>query len=261
MATKLKWVFPATITQHEVQEPQMVVRSCLNGIDEQGTIKKTLYCTRDGKFFTRCADGWRKQEANLSQLHKKLTTGRTTSSWGGNTDTPFMCHFGAYRCHRLVAYAWCEHPACAKTDPLWYKQYEADHINGDHGNWTADNLRWVTPKENFAWGLRQRKMKKLGLNLKWIRPDLLVAISDLKQEHFERFMTLLPEVMKADEREMSYLTLTDDISKALCKTMVVEPDDDDLVECSRCGARIPYDAAISTHYGYLCDICYSDLYD
>ena len=172
-----------------------------------------------------------------------------------------MRNFGQYRCHRLVAYAWCEHPACAKTDPEWYKHYECDHINGDHGNWTADNLRWVTPAENRAWGVRQRALKKLALNLKWIRPDLLVAISDLKQEHFERFMTLLPEVMKADEREMSYLTLTDDISKALCKTMVVEPEDDDLVECSRCGARIPYEEAIGTHYGYLCDICYSDLYD
>ena len=216
MATKLKWVFPETITQHEVQEPQMVVCSCLNGLDEQGTIKKTLYCTRDGKFFVRYSDGWHKLEPVTNSLRRKQKYGDiTTPSRGGSTDCPYMRDFGAYRCHRLVAYAWCEHPACAKTDPLWYKHYEADHINGDHGNWTADNLRWVTPKENIAWRMRSLKLKKLTLNLKWIRPDLLVAISILKQEHFERFMTLLPEVMKADEREMSYLTLTDDISKAL----------------------------------------------
>lgn len=261
MATKLKWVFPETITQHEVREPQMVVRSCLNGIDEQGTIKKTLYCTRDGKFYVRYADGWHKLEPVTNYLRRKQQTGKINPKGGGSSESPDMRHFGSYRCHRLVAYAWCTHPACAKTDPLWYKHYEADHINGDHGNWTADNLRWVTPKENIAWGVRQRALKKLALNLKWIRPDLLVAISNLKQEHFERFMTLLPEVMKADERQMSYLTLTDDISRALCKTMVVGPDDEDLVECSRCGARIPYGEAISTHYGYLCDICYSDLYD
>ena len=255
-------MFPTTIETIEVQEPQMVVRSCLNGIDEQGTIKKTLYCTRDGRFFMRYTDGWHKRKPCDNHKRRK-EAGKLVGhpSKGGGYDCPFISRCNNSSCHRLVAYAWCEHPACAKTDPLWYKHYEADHINGDHGNWTADNLRWVTPKENYAWRSRSIKLKKLALNLKWIRPDLLVAISDLKQEHFERFMTLLPEVMKADERPMSYLTLTDDISKALCKTMVVEPDDDDLVECSRCGARIPYGAAISTHYGYLCDICYSDLYD
>ena len=215
MATKLRWAFPPTIESIKVPELQTTVRSCLDGIDEQGTIKKTLYCTRDGRFFVRYADGWHKIVPITGHLRKKLATGRIYATAGGATECPQMRNFGSYLCHRLVAYAWCEHPACAKTDPEWYKHYECDHINGDHANWTADNLRWVTPKENIAWGVRSRRLKKLALNLKWIRPDLLVAISDLKQEHFERFMTLLPEVMKADEREMSYLTLTDDVSKAL----------------------------------------------
>lgn len=219
--TKLRWEFPTTIETIEVQEPQMTVRNCLNGIadaDEQGVVTKTLYCTRDGRFFTRYTDGWHEQMPCDNHLRRKQAGRPLAPKGGGGSDCPYMTHFGNFSCHRLVAYAWCKHPACAKVDPEWYKHYQADHINGDHANWTADNLRWVTPKENIAWGVRQRALKKLALNLKWIRPDLLVAISDLKQEHFERFMTLLPEVMKADEREMSYLTLTDDISKALLTT-------------------------------------------
>ena len=185
MATKLKWVFPETITQHEVREPQMVVRSCLNGIagaDEQGTIKKTLYCTRDGKFFVRYADGWHKQEPSTNYLRRKQQTGKIYPKGGGATECPDMRFYGHYRCHRLVAYAWCEHPACAKTDPLWYKHYEADHINGDHANWTADNLQWVTPAENRRRAKLARCMRKIGLQPRWLYHSILRGLYSLTTE-------------------------------------------------------------------------------
>lgn len=195
----------------------MVVRSCLIGYDEQGTIKKTLYCTRDGRFFVRYPDGWHKLEPVTNDLRRKLINGRITSpsGGGGSTDCPFMRDFGAYRCHRLVAYAWCGHPLAAKTDPLWYKHYEADHINGDHADWTADNLRWVTPAQNRAWAKRQRALRKLALNLKWIYPLHLSILTELSQEQFDRFLVILPEIMRKDPAPMSYTSLMSDITKAL----------------------------------------------
>ena len=182
MATKLKWVFPETITQHEVREPQMVVRSCLNGLDEQGTIKKTLYCTRDGKFFVRYADGWHKQEPCTNTLRRKREGRPMPKASGGCIDRAYMSHFSNFSCHRLVAYAWCEHPACAKTDPLWYKHYEADHINGDHGNWTADNLQWVTPAENRRRAKLARCMRKIGLQPRWLYHSILRGLYSLTTE-------------------------------------------------------------------------------
>ena len=125
-----------------------------------------------------------------------------------------MRQFGAYRCHRLVAYAWCEHPLAAKTDPLWYKHYEADHIDGDHGNWTAENLRWVTPAQNRAWAKRQRALRKLGLTLKWIYPLHLRTLTELSQEQFDRFLVVLPEIMSKDPAPMSYTSLMIDAHKA-----------------------------------------------
>ena len=98
---------------------------------------------------------------------------------------PRMRHFSNFLCHRLVAYAWCEHPACAKTDPLWYKQYEADHINGDHANWTADNLQWVTPAENRRRAKLARCMRKIGLNPKWLYHSILRGLYSLPTEQAE----------------------------------------------------------------------------
>ena len=216
MATKLRWEFPATITQIEVKNPWMIVRSCLDGIDEQGQIIKTLYCTHNGRFFVRYADGWHKLEPVTNGFRQKQRLGHISApKRGGSTDCSFMRQFGAYRCHRLVAYAWCEHPLAAKTDPLWYKHYEADHIDGDHGNWTAENLRWVTPAQNRAWAKRQRALRKLALNLKWIYPLHLRTLTELSQEQFDRFLVVLPEIMSKDPAPMSYTSLMIDIHKAL----------------------------------------------
>ena len=186
MATKLKWVFPETITQHEVQEPQMVVRSCLNGLDEQGVVTKTLYCTRDGRFFVRYADGWHKRKPCDNHKRRK-EAGKLVGhpSKGGGYDCPFISRCNNSSCHRLVAYAWCTHPAEAQSDPLWYKRYECDHINGDHGNWTADNLQWVTPAENRRRAKLARYMRKIGVQPKWLYHSILRGLYSLPTEQAE----------------------------------------------------------------------------
>ena len=182
MRNKLRWAFPPTIETIKVPELQTTVRSCLNGLDEQGTIKKTLYCTRDGKFFVRYADGWHKQEPCTNTLRRKREGRPMPKASGGCIDRAYMSHFSNFSCHRLVAYAWCTHPACAKTDPLWYKHYEADHINGDHGNWTADNLQWVTPAENRRRAKLARYMRKIGLQPRWLYHSILRGLYSLTTE-------------------------------------------------------------------------------
>jgi formylmethanofuran dehydrogenase subunit E len=38
-------------------------------------------------------------------------------------------------------------------------------------------------------------------------------------------------------------------------------EDEELVQCERCGDLVPYDCAYkSVSGGFLCDICYDDLY-
>ena len=164
----------------------MVVRSCLEGKDEQGTIKKTLYCTRDGNFFVRYTDGWHKRKPCDNHKRRK-EAGKLVGhpSKGGGYDCPFISRCNNSSCHRLVAYAWCTHPAEAQSDPLWYKRYECDHINGDHGNWTADNLQWVTPAENRRRAKLARCMRKIGIQPKWLYHSILRGLYSLPTEQAE----------------------------------------------------------------------------
>ena len=186
----------------------MIVRSCVNGIagaDEQGQIIKTLYCTRDGRFFTRESDGWHKQEPCYAPSNKTGVNTRTGLPKKGSC-YPKMRHFGGKTCHQLIAYAWIS------PRP---QGMECDHLNGDKFDWTADNLRWVTPAQNRAWAKRQRALQKLGLTLKWIYPLHLRTLTELSQEQFDRFLVVLPEIMSKDPRPMSYTTLMADIHNAL----------------------------------------------
>ena len=164
----------------------MVVRSCLNGLDEQGVVTKTLYCTRDGRFFVRYADGWHKRKPCDNHKRRK-EAGKLVGhpSKGGGYDCPFISRCNNSSCHRLVAYAWCTHPAEAQSDPLWYKRYECDHINGDHGNWTADNLQWVTPAENRRRAKLARYMRKIGVQPKWLYHSILRGLYSLPTEQAE----------------------------------------------------------------------------
>jgi hypothetical protein len=62
-----------------------------------------------------------------------------------------MRQFGNRTCHMLMALTWIG------PRP---EGYEVDHLNGDMLDWSADNLEYVTPKENIkrAKLLRARRM-------------------------------------------------------------------------------------------------------
>ena len=200
--TKLRWEFPTTIETIEVQEPQMTVRNCLHGYDEQGNLRKVLYCTRDGRFYVRYEDGWHEQKpcTNLVRRGRK----KAPASAGGNFDVlylrnPQLCL--TVKCYRLVAYSWCEHPEAAKTDPEWYKYghgFEVDHLNGDHNDSSPENLQWVTTEENRRRAGLARRMRKIGLQPKWIFYRNLRGIFRLTPEQFEHFLAALQLAMRTN---------------------------------------------------------------
>ena len=222
--TKLRWEFPPTIftwtvlpselarTHQETTRP-LVLHNCLYGYNEQGTLVKTLYCTRSVRFFTHDNDGWHEQlpDTNRVRRGKKNKSPKA----GGNFDTACMPHFGSAKCYRLIAYAFCEWPEEAKTDPEWYKKFEVDHLNGDHSDSRPINLRWLTPIANRAWAKRQSAMHKLGLDLRHIPYNLLRRISDLTDPQFMAFLQHVQQVFANDPSALSIDAINCDIQQAL----------------------------------------------
>jgi len=271
MATKLRWEFPQTIftttvlpsefkrTHQEIKTP-IVLHNCLNGYDEQGALIKTLYCTRSGRFFVRKKDGWSEQQPCDNHLRRKRAGRQLAPKGGGGADCPFMANYGQINCHRLVAYAWCEHPRAAKADPEWYKRghgYEVDHKNCDHGNWCADNLEWVTTKEN----IRRRNavlepLRKLGINPKFVNIPHLKALYAFEECQLEYFFEELPKAIQKDERALELENINDVIHNTILGTLNVT------IRCDRCGCKMIEDTdEHDTRYGTLCDCCYGEMYD
>ena len=267
MATKLRWEFPQQEEVHTVEVspgcfdkdgllnfPE--VRNCLHGYDEQGVLRKVLYCTRDGRFFVRNKDGWSKQEPGTSQLYSKHPDKPKPKAAGGGTNRAYMRYFDNSACHRLVAYAWCEHPSEAMHDSNWHKRYEVDHLNGDRSNWTADNLQWVTTKENIRRATIMRRLRKMGIDPKVVYTRNLKGIYSLEEAPLEYFLDRLPEVFAGDS---SQLTI-ENINLAVATTL--DETHDNTLHCSRCGCAMIEDTEDHrlSDGRVLCDCCYDELY-
>ncbi len=167
------------------------VRVCAHGYDEQGEIRSTLYCTRDGKFFSRTPDGWRelKPSTNPSCIRKKS---------GKGSSYPLMQNLGHLMCHKLVCTAFHgERP----------EGYECDHINGSNLDWSADNVRWVTKMENIRCGRYLKRLRKHGIDPKRIRYSLLLALYDQPWERFEACLQRFDEICHNDPLPMTELTI------------------------------------------------------
>jgi len=198
-----------------------VLRNCLHGYDEQGVLRKVLYCSRDGRFFVRKKDGWSKQEPCTNQLYDKHPDKPRPKAAGGGTNRADMCNFGHFPCHRLVAYAWCEHPSEAKRDPEWYKRYEVDHLNGNRSNWTADNLQWVTTNENIRRSKIMRRLRKMGIDPKLVYTRNLKGIYSLEEAPLEYFMDRLPEVFAGDNSQLTIENINLAVATTLDETTIV----------------------------------------
>ena len=264
MKTKLRWEFPTRIhtvtvlpsemarTHQETTRP-LVMHNCLYGYNEQDTVVKILYCTRSVRFFTRKGEDWSEQIPDTTLVRRGKENAWPAA--GGCCDTAYMRHFGNTKCYRLIAYAWCEWPEEAKTDPLWYKRFEVDHLNGDHSDSSPENLRWLTPQQNRAWAKRQRAMRKIGLDLRHIPYTLLLRISDLSDFGFDTFLSLIQETFASDTRELTIDNINFDIAHTL--DWIAKHT----IHCARCQCEMIEDnEEHNTHYGTLCDCCYDELY-
>ncbi len=174
------------------------VRVCAHGYDEQGEIRSTLYCTRDGIFMQRTRDyGWAEQKPNTSPAHLRGYKGSRYVQ---------MRNFGALHCHILVCTAFHgERP----------EGYECDHINGSKLDWSADNLRWVTKEENIRCGRYLKRLRKHGIDPKWLRYSLLLALYSLTWERFDMCLHLFDGFCLNDPSPLSELGIEVNLHRAL----------------------------------------------
>ena len=208
------------------------VRICAHGYDKQSEIRSTLYCTGDRKFFTRTLDGWKEQKPNTAPANLKSTV--------KGSCYPHMRNFGALPCHVLVCTAFhgprptyrvpdtnqqsvCggkepSHmsPLCrtATSDATVLVKAECDHVNGNKMDWSADNLRWVTKAENIRCGRYLKRLRKHGIDPKWLRYSLLLALYDLPWEQFEACLQRFDEYCCNDPSPLSELAIEVNLHRA-----------------------------------------------
>ena len=138
----------------------MTVRNCQHGFDEHNRLRKVLYCTADGRFFTCHANDW--------HLQKECFNPGKRNHRGGSV-YPCMSNFGNKNCHLLIAYAWLG------PRP---KGMECDHLNGDRTIFPASNLQWITPAENRRRAKILRVLRASGTDpCALSRPDLLALFT------------------------------------------------------------------------------------
>ena len=174
------------------------VRVCAHGYDEQGEIRSTLYCTRDGIFMQRKIDGWKELKPNTYPV-----TSRGASK---GSRYPQMTNHNAINCHILVCTAFHgERP----------EGYECDHINGNKLDWSADNVRWVTKEENIRCGRYLKRLRKHGIDPKRLRYSLLLALYSLPMERFDMCLHLFDGFCLNDSSPLSELGIEVNLHRAL----------------------------------------------
>ena len=203
-------VLPETVKRvHSPLEPSLTpwpqfphqlclhLRHCVQGVDEYGAVVKYLYCTRDGRFFTRNKDGWGEVMYCFNpgmQNHKK------------GSAYPKMRQFGNKLCHACVAYAWLG------ARP---KGMVCDHLDANKLNMHADNLQWVTAAENRRRAKIAKRMRKIGLNPKLLTPTLCKGIYTLPEEMIEPFISTCREIFDKDPSPLSAEAIRLDVAQVL----------------------------------------------
>ena len=178
------------------------VRVCAHGYDEQGYIRSTLYCTRNGIFMQRKIDGWVELKPSTCPCNLKST--------GKGSCYPSMQNFSSLRCHTLV---------CTAFHGPRPEGCECDHIDGNKLDWSANNLRWVTKEENIRCGRYLKRLRKHGIDPKWIKYNLLLVLYDQPWERFEECLQRFDRLCKTDPLPMSKLAIEVNLQQALMKCL------------------------------------------
>ena len=198
--SKLKWKYAYEDYQLLVLRggEKTELRVCAHGYDEQGEIRSTLYCTRDGVFMQRTPDGW-------AELVPSAYPANLRSSGCRGTRYPNMSNLGHLHCHVLV---------CTAFHGERTEGYECDHINGNRMDWSADNVRWVTMMENIRCGRYLKRLRKHGIDPKRLRYSLLLALYGLSWERFEECLQLFDGYCLADSSPISELAIELNLHRA-----------------------------------------------
>ncbi len=200
--SKLHWRYAheAYITNAFIGDQWLSLRVCAHGYDENNEIRHTLYCTADGRFFHKRKDGWR--EVQPAQRNGRKNKHNAA---GGSYDFPFMRNFTLLRCHKLV---------CTAFYGLKPDGYECDHLNGNHLDWTAYNLQWVTPKENRHRAKYARRLRKIGVLPKWLPQWLLMRVYKFNKEDFDSFIEKIRYYTAIDPSPLSIEAIKKDVITA-----------------------------------------------
>ena len=203
---------PPSLTLTTVDKDALLnLRPCVQGVDDDGAVIKYLYCTRNGRFFTRGKDGW----------NEVLPHGRSKNykkKGSGYNDAPQLKHFGGKLAHRCVAFAWLDVPEDVELQLAGVDaptKWEVDHLDTNHKNWTADNLQWVTAEENRRRGAIARRMRKIGLDPKLLSPTLCKGIYTLPEGRLEELIGRFLFISKDLEAPLDVMSIRLCVATAL----------------------------------------------
>ena len=174
--------------------------------------RRILYAATNMKFIVRDKKGGFKVLKPTTNHLRRKQEGRPMppASHRGTTDCPRMRDFGDLFCHKLMAFAFVKRPEYVNVNGVMHKcvmdfergrmyywdilldaqgkpvrdkngnrifirvYLQIDHLNGDHGDYSPDNLEYITAAENLRRRYKVHEpLKAAGLDPKKMPYKLL----------------------------------------------------------------------------------------
>ena len=132
-------VEPNILVAYTANGGRLELRRCV--IREKRNSKGLLYTTGKNLFFSLTCRGLRQVDVDFSPSHR--TPGMACFNGVRGNLYPKMRHYGNQECHIIVCTTF--HGPRPVINGI---SCVCDHKNGDVRNCSADNVEWVTPREN-----------------------------------------------------------------------------------------------------------------
>ena len=152
------------MSRYEANVAEMAASSNVFPVMYKGEVIEKYFVSKEGDFF-----GPRKGLSEPLTVH--YPTKKDTNPY------PRVAIGGGITCHSLMAHTFVAYPTEDRPDGFeklpkkWQKyivekekryvmELQVDHKNGDKYDWSIDNLRWCTAKENQQYYQNEQKGKK-----------------------------------------------------------------------------------------------------